>query len=208
MALWISKLVNALCRPLVRRIGAELLPHVRQELAEMRRATEPAILPLVLKNEIEHMQQLPLAFLREQKQLVFVGYCSSELSGIIDGSRSLPPPIKSESDLACNCLTFLDEYHFVRLIRELPTLLVPVHKSIVFPFRGDYLPEWRIRQLLHQLGFPEVFMLTYERLSEATSISGVSNPMPVSSLPMMLNLVAESDLAIRWLIANRHPTQQ
>ncbi|UCV29295.1 hypothetical protein [Ferribacterium limneticum] len=208
MALWISKLMNTLCRPLVRRIGAELLPHIRQELAEMRRASESAILPLVLKNEIEHMQQLPLAFLREQKQLVFVGYCSSELSGIIDGSRCLLPPIKSESELASNCLTFLDEYHFIRLIRELPTLLVPVHSSVVLPFRGDYLPEGRIRQILHQLGFPEVLMLTYERLSESASISGVSNPMPVSSLPIMLNPVVEPDMATRWLVANRYPTQQ
>ncbi len=210
MALWISKLMNALCRPLVQRVGAELLPHFKdelQELATMRRATEHAVLPLVLKNEIEHMQQLPLSFLREQKGLVFVGYGSGELHGALEGSRCLVPPVRNESGLGGDCLVFLDEYHFVALIRELPTLFVPVRRAIVLPFRGDYLAETRIRQILHQLGFPEVSVMDYERYSDICSISGVSHPMPVDALPVMVSPVAESDATTRWLVANRYPVQ-
>jgi hypothetical protein len=207
MALWISNLMNALCRPLVRRIGAQLLPRFEQELASMRRATEPAVLPLVLKNEIEHMQLLPLAFLREQKSLVFVGFGSGELHGVLGDSRCLIPPVRYESDLDGDCLVFLDEYHFVTLIRELPTLFIPVRRAIMLPFLGDYLPETHIRQILHQLGFPEVSVMDYERLSDTCSVSGISHPMPVSSLPILISPVAESDATTRWLVANRYPTQ-
>lgn len=210
MAIWISKLMNALCRPLVRRIGAELAPHFRQELQEltdMRRAMEPAILPLVLKNEIEHMQQLPLSFLHEHKSLVFVGYGCAELQNALGGSRSLTPPVRDEAELAGDCLVFLDEYHFVTLIRELPTLFVPVSHAVILPFRGDYLPTMRIRQILHLLGFPEVMVMDYVRLSEVCSVSGISHPMPVSSLPVMISPVTESDAATRWLVALRYPTK-
>lgn len=215
MALWISKLMNSLCRPLVRRIGAELLPHFRQELQElakelasMRRATELAVLPLVLKNEIEHMQQLPLPFLREQKGVVFVGYGSGELCGALEDSRCLIPPVGDESALSGDCLVFLDEYHFIALIRELPTLFVPVRRFIVLPLRGHYLAEIRIRQILHQLGFPEVSVMDYEKLSETCSISGISHPLPVDSLPIMIDPVAVSDATTRWLVANRFPSQK
>ncbi|OQA34038.1 MAG: hypothetical protein BWY57_00781 [Betaproteobacteria bacterium ADurb.Bin341] len=173
----------------------------------MGRATEPAILPLVLKNEIEHLQQLPLPFLQKQEYSVFIGYSSNELGDIIEGSRCLIPPIRNESGLSGNCLVFLDEYHFVSLIRELPTLFTPVRRTILLPFRGDYLPERRLRQILHQLGFPEIFIMDYERLSNTCFTSGISHPIPVSSLPLMLSQVKKSDATTRWLVANRYPTQ-
>ena len=210
MALWISKLMNALCQPLVRRVGAELLPHFKQELQElqeMRRATEQAVLPLVLKNEIEHMQQLPLSFLREQKGLVFVGYGGSELQDALEGSRCLIPPVRNESGLDCDCLVFLDEYHFITLIRELPTLFVSVCRAIVLPFRGGYLTDTRVRQILHQLGFSEVLVMDYEKLSETCTVSGISHPQPADLLPFMIDPVAASDATTRWLVANRLPTQ-
>lgn len=214
MALWISKLMNALCRPLVRRIGAELLPHFRQELLELtkelasaRRATELAVLPLVLKNEIEHMQQLPLSFLREQKSVVFVGYGSGGVCGAFEESRCLIPPVRDESRLSGDCVVFLDVYHFVSLIRELPTLFVPVRRAIVIPLSEDYLAEMRIRQILHQLGFPEVLVMDYEKLTETCSVSGVSHPLPVDSLPFMIDPMTASDATTRWLVANRFPTR-
>jgi len=214
MALWISKLMNALCRPLVRRIGDELLPHFRQELLELtnelastRRATELAVLPLVLKNEIEHMQQLPLSFLREQKSVVFVGYASGDVCGALEDSRCLIPPVRDESRLSGDCLVFLHEYYFVSLIRELPTLFVPVRCAIVLPLSENYLAEMRIRQILHQLGFPEVLVMDYEKLSETCTISGISHPLPVDSLPVMIDPVTASDATTRWLIANRFPSQ-
>lgn len=208
MALWVSKLINTLCRPLVKRISAELRPHYEQEIAVLRRSIESAALPLVLKNEIEHMQQLPLIFIREQKELVVIGFASNELSKFFSDSRCMVPPIHDESSLTCDCLTFLDEYHFVTMIRELPTLFSPVRQAIILPFRGDYLSETNLRQILHQLGFSEVFMMDYDRISDSYSICGISHPSPVSSLPIMMCPVADSDVTTRWLVASRYPRQQ
>lgn len=210
MALWISKLMNALSRPLVRRVGAELIPHfkeVLQELANIRREMEQAVLPLVLKNEIEFMQQLPISFLREQKSVVFVGYGSNELLTAFAGSRYLIPPVRNESGLSGDCLVFLDGYHFVALMRGFPTLLVPVRRVILLPFCDDYMADTRIRQILHQLGFPEVSVMDYERASETCTISGISHPLPVSALPVMITPVAKSDASTRWLVASRFPSQ-
>lgn len=204
--------MSTLCRPLVKRIGAELVPKqaqevavVKQSLAQLERAITPAILPLVMKNEIEHVQQLPRTFLHEQQSLSFVGYTCQELHSDFASATFLVPPVGCPTVLTGDSLVFLDEYHFVTLIRTLPTMFPNIRGNILFPYRGDYLPEVQLRQLLHQLGFPEIFVLDYDRLLDSYSISGVSNPVPVSSLPHMITPVAESDSTTRWLIANRIP---
>lgn len=208
MALWISKLVNALCQPLVKRISAELRPHHEEQIAALRRSIEPPALPLILRNEIEHMQQLPMAFLQKHANLVFIGYGCMDLSGVFANSRCLTPSITDESSLSSDCLVFLDEYHLISLIRGLPTLFTPVRKAILFPFYGDYLADAAIRQILHFSGFPEIYLIDYERISDHCSISGISHPAPVSSLPLMICPEAPSISATRWLVASRYPSQQ
>lgn len=208
MALWISKLVNALCQPLVKRISAELRPHHEEQIAALRRSIEPPALPLILKNEIEHMQQLPMAFLQKHTSLVFIGYRSMDLSRAFANSHCLTPSITDESSLSSDCLIFLDEYHLISLIRELPTLFTPVRRAILFPCYGDYLADKAIRQILHFSGFPEIYLIDYERITDQCSISGISHPAPVTSLPLMLCPEVPPIFGARWLVASRYPSQQ
>lgn len=208
MARWIGKLMNTLCRPLVRRVAAELAPghdRVLQDIAALRRTTEPVVLPLVVKTEIEHTQQLPLSFLREQGDLVFAGFRSDTLKDHFRAARCLTPPVSDEHSLAGDCLVFLDEYHFIRTIRELPTLFGPVRRTLMLPFRGDYLPESHVRRVLHQLGFAELFILDYTRTTDAFSISDVSHAAPVTSEPIMVSPPANTGPGTRWLVASRFP---
>ena len=203
--------MNTLCRPLVRRISAELGPKQAKDISALNQLIErsvvPTILPLVMKNEIEHMQDLPLSFLHKQERLTFVGYTCRELYADFSSAALLVPPVDCPTLLTGDSLVFLDEYHFVSLIRTLPTMFSGIHSNILLPYRGDYLLEVQLRQLLHQLGFPEIFALDYDKLLDSYSISGVSNPTPVSSLPYMVTPITESDATTRWLIANRIPTQ-
>lgn len=207
MAVWISKLMNVLCRPLVKRVCAELKPSFEEQAALLRRGSPP-VLPLVVKNEIEFMQELPIGLFDEHDSWVVVGFCSKELQGVINNAVCIEPPVVEESSLASMAALFLDEYHFVHLIHQLPTLFVPVRKAIVLPFRGRYLEESLLRQTLHQLGFPEIFMLDCDRLSGVRRISGVSHPAPVSADPIMISPVAEPVIGTRWLVASRYPGQQ
>lgn len=209
MARWISTLMNALCRPLVRRITAELTPYqerVLRDTAAVRRTTDLVALPLVVKTEIEHTQQLPLSFLREQGDLAFVGFRSDTLKDHFRTARCLIPPVDDDRSLVSDCLVFLDEYHFIRTIRELPTLFSPVRRTLMLPFCGHYLPENHVRKILHQLGFPEIFILDYIRTHDGFSISGISHAAIVSSEPIMVSPTADTFSGTRWLIASRFPT--
>lgn len=205
MAIWISKLMNALCRPLVKRVSGELRLHHDQQFATLRRSLEPAVLPLVLKSEIQHMQQLPLIFLKEQKSLVFVGFGGYELSKPFNDARCIVPPVREESQLTGDCLVFLDEHHFLSMIRTLHTLLIPVRRIIMLPLQGSCMEEAELRRILHQLGFPEIFLMDYERISDSYVISGISHPVPVTALPMMIRPPNELKGETRWLVASRYP---
>lgn len=215
MAAWISKLMNLLSGPIVRRVDAEVRRYHEQEsryhhqaLSSLRRSIEPAVLPIVLLNEVAHLQQIPTSFIARQPDLVIIGFAARELRAVFDAARFVDPPVEDESSIAGATLLFLDEYHLIDVLRRLPTLFVPVRNAIIYPFRGDYLDETALRQILHRLGFPEISILQFERISGSVSLSGVSHPNPISSLPMMLSPIAEAESTTNWMVVSRFPVQQ
>jgi hypothetical protein len=204
----ISKLMDIFCAPIVNRVSRQLSPMLSelrkgiQSIQTLHHRAEPPLLPLLIRSELEHIEHLPLPYLRKLTNLVIVGYCGEEVAATIPGARFLHPPLAATTEIPAATLVFLNEYHVLSLLRQVTAFPVFRGGMLLIPFAGNFIEETSLRRILHELGHIEICWIDYDRTDQSLAISGISHPEPISCTPTTVTSSCALRGRTRWLRAS------
>lgn len=206
MARLISKLMDVVCAPIVNRMRRQLASEfleLRNDIQSLRRLVELPFPASLIKGELEHIEHLPLPYLRNLVNLVIVGYHSEDVARILPEAQFMCPPFVAVAAVFESNLLFLNEYHAMSLLRQIAALPVSRNTIILVPFTGAFVEEKTLRGSLHELGYAEICWLDYDRTSQTLAVSGISHPEPISCMPIMVTPSHCPRGDGRWLRASR-----
>lgn len=177
----------------------------------LERSLHP-FLAVAVKNEVQHLDQLPRSLLVDHAPLAVVGCLGADIEATLPGCRVLPVDtwlgfgalIRPEAQLGT--LLFLDEYYFVRAMDHLAAPAYLVIDGIVFPARFDHVAEARCRMALHQLGFIEVALVAAEAVSGTLKTYAISHASPITCDPVFIDDARPPMMPgdpVAWVVARK-----
>jgi len=176
---------------------------LRNDIQTLRRVTELPMIPLLIKGEIEHIEHLPLPYLRNLSNLIIVGYHGEDVASTLPRAKFLSPPFDETTTIPRCTLLFLSEYHVISMLRKVIAFPASRHDLMLVPFAGDFIEEVSMRRILHELGYAEICWLDYDRTDQSLVVSGISHPIPISCMPVMVTPTHTHHGGTRWLRASR-----